>query len=107
MILIPGKREIMGLLLNEHELKGQAKLIQGGMQKHVQNPKQLLTAFHNFELNSDDTKDTSAKFLHTPDLRITQTIFRLILTQDGKTTGNRREHTNKNEAHNFQNLTTK
>jgi len=34
MILIPGKREIMGLLLNEHEFKGQAKLIQGGMQKH-------------------------------------------------------------------------
>ena len=45
MILIPGKREIMGLLLNEHELKGQAKLIQGGMQKHVQNRKQLKLNF--------------------------------------------------------------
>jgi hypothetical protein len=90
MILIPGKREIMGLLLNKHELKGQAKLIQGGMQKHVQNPKHLLTAFHNFELNNDNTQDTSANFLHTPNLRITRTIFRLILTQDGKMTGNRR-----------------
>ena len=38
MILIPGKREIMGLLLNEHEFKGQAKLIQGGMQKYFQDP---------------------------------------------------------------------